>query len=88
LGETGSEPPRTPVSSASTTKDLVDAEGEVEYIEFLGDPVRLDRLGDGGESVVEVPANDDLIRRLAILGGKISDDLVLQRVCRRDVVGL
>jgi hypothetical protein len=76
------------VSSASITKDLVDAEGEVEHIEFFGDPVWLDRLGDGGESVVEVPANDDLSQRLAILGGKISDDLVLQRVCRRGVVGL
>jgi hypothetical protein len=88
LGESGAEPPRTPVSSASITKDLVDAESEVEHTEVLGDPMRLDRLGDGEESVVEVPANDDLIRRLAILGGKISDDLVLQRVCRRDVVGL
>jgi hypothetical protein len=82
------KPPHTPVSSASITKGLVDAEGEVEHTEFLGDPVRLDRLGDDEESVVEVPANDDLIRRLAILGGKISDDLVLQRVCRRDAVGL
>jgi hypothetical protein len=76
------------VASALITKDLVDAESEVEHTEVLGDPARLDRLGDGEESVVEAPANDDLIRRLAILGGKISDDLVLQRVCRRDVVGL
>ncbi|MDR6774092.1 hypothetical protein [Azospirillum sp. BE72] len=45
MRKSGVEPPRTPVSSASITKDLVDAESEVEHTELLGDPVRLDRLG-------------------------------------------
>src|SRR5215218_3939969 len=62
--------------------DLLGGQREVEDVEVLGDAVRLDRLGDRAEAVLDVPAQDDLRRGLAVLGRQIGDDRVGQRAAR------
>jgi hypothetical protein len=54
----GSGPPRSPASSRSIALHLLFVEGEVEDVEVFGDALRPDGLGDGGEALLQVPAED------------------------------
>src|SRR4051812_6478256 len=63
-------------------RDLLGREREVEDVEVLADAVRLDRLGDRAESVLDVPAQDDLCGGLAVLGREMGDDRIGQRTTR------
>jgi hypothetical protein len=70
----GSGPPRSAVSSASTAAiDFLRSQFEVEDVEVLRDAVRPDQLGDGAQPVLEVPAQHHLGRRLAVLVGQLDD---------------
>ena len=60
---------------------------EVEDVHVLGDPPGPDGLRDGAEPVLDVPAQDDLRRGLAELGGQVGDHRVFQHVLRRAGVG-
>ena len=49
-------------------------EREVENVEVLGDALGAHRLGDGAEAVLQMPAEHDLRRSLAVLPGQAGDD--------------
>jgi hypothetical protein len=46
--------------------DLVGAQGEVEDVGVLGDATRVDRFRDDRVTEVDLPAQDDLCRCLAV----------------------
>ena len=57
---------------------LVGGELEVEDVEVLGDAVRLGRLRDDRAALLQVPAQHDLGRGLAVRLGDLADDRVLE----------
>src|SRR6187200_679756 len=60
-------------------RDLLGLQREVEDPEVLRDAVRLDRLRDRTEPMLDVPAQDGLRRGLAVLGSELGDDRIGQR---------
>src|SRR5918994_2754411 len=58
--------------------DLLVVEGEVEHGDVLSDALGVGGLGNDRSSLLEMPAQHDLGRSLAVFRGDAADDLVIE----------
>lgn len=56
------------------------AQREVENVDVFGDPCRLNRLGDGNDTILELPAQNDLRGRFPMRPADTGDDRIRQRI--------
>jgi hypothetical protein len=74
------------VSRASIWATLSGRQFEVKDVEVLGDALRAHRLGDGGPSMLKVPAEHHLCGGLAVRPGDAQDGPVDMTASTADVV--
>src|SRR6516162_10377786 len=55
-------------------REVLCRQRKVKDVDILGNPFGSEGLRDGDEPMINVPAEDDLCRGLAILSGKLDDD--------------